>query len=298
MLLITGASGRVARRAAALLANRGLQLRLMTRTPGRAPVLDGTQVVFGDFANPASLDAAFAGISSALIVSGSARPGERAELHRNAFAAAARAGVAHIVYLSLQGSSPQSKFPYSQDHFVSEQYLAATGVPHTILRIAFYMDMFLERFGPDGTMRGPGSRTAGAFISREDAARAAAAALAQPPGGILDVTGPEAIELVDVASRLSAVVGRPLRYVPESPAAARDRLAAQGMAQWQVDLDAGWFEAIAAGEILPVTDAVTRLGGTPPLTMEAYFAASPDLLTPLLTTIGQPAARSIADRNA
>lgn len=281
MLLITGASGRIARRAAALLATQGEQLRLMTRTPARAPVLRGAHAVFGDFADPASLDAAFAGISSALIISGSGKPGERAELHKNAFAAAARAGVGHVVYLSLQGSSPHAKYPYCRDHFVSEQYLAATGLPRTILRIAFYMDMFLERFGPDGVMRGPGGDTAGAFISREDAARAAAAALAQPPGGIVDVTGPEPITLVDIARRLSLLAGQPLRYVAESSVAARDRLAAQELAPWQIDLGAGWFEAIAAGELLPATDTVARLTGTAPLTMENYFAAFPDLLRPL-----------------
>src|ERR1035437_4099270 len=44
MLLLTGASGRVARRAAALLAHRGYALRLMTRTPQRAPELEGAEV--------------------------------------------------------------------------------------------------------------------------------------------------------------------------------------------------------------------------------------------------------------
>ena len=130
-------------------------------------------------------------------------------------------------------------------------------------------------------MRGPDGATGGAFISREDAARSAAAALAQPPGGILDVTGPEAIPLAYVARRFSALADRPLRYIPESPAAARHRLAAQGLAPWQVDLGAGWFEAIAVGELLPITDTVSRLMGTESLTMESYFDAFPELLNPL-----------------
>src|ERR1035441_10293843 len=44
MLLITGASGRVGRRTAVLLTQEGYSLRLMTRTPGQAPKLDGTEV--------------------------------------------------------------------------------------------------------------------------------------------------------------------------------------------------------------------------------------------------------------
>src|ERR1039458_193968 len=63
MLLITGASGRIAERVAALLAQRGYGLRLMTRTPQQAPQLDCAEVVRGDFAEPATLDDAFAGVS-------------------------------------------------------------------------------------------------------------------------------------------------------------------------------------------------------------------------------------------
>ena len=65
MLLIRGASGRVARRAAALLAQRGYCLRLKTRTPQQAPKLDGAELTRGDFAEPATLDDAFAGVSTA-----------------------------------------------------------------------------------------------------------------------------------------------------------------------------------------------------------------------------------------
>src|ERR1035438_2368170 len=224
MLLITGASGRIAQRAATLLAQRKLGLRLMTRTPEQAPKLDGAEVVRGDFAVPATLDDAFAGVSAALLVSGSGKPGERARLHRNAFEAAARARVKHVVYLSLQGGSPTSKYPFSRDHSLSEQYLAATGLPHTVLRNAFYLDMFLNKFDDEGVMCGPANETRGAFVSREDAARTAAAVLADPPGGTHDVTGLEALSLADVAVRFSALIGRQLHYQPESVACARKRL--------------------------------------------------------------------------
>jgi NAD(P)H dehydrogenase (quinone) len=281
MLLITGASGRVARRAAALLAQRGFGLRLMTRTPQQAPKLGGVEVVRGDFAELATLDAAFAGVSRALVVSGSGAPGERARLHRNAFEAAARARVSHVVYLSLQGASSSSRYPFSRDHSLSEQYLAATGIPCTVLRNAFYFDMFLERFDADGVMRGPANETPGAFVSREDAARTAAAVLADPPGGTHDVTGPEALSLVAVARRLSAITGRQLRYQAESVESARDRLSIREPASWRVDLSIGWFEAIAAGELEHTSGAVFRFTGKRPLKLEEYFTLFPELLQPL-----------------
>ena len=281
MLLITGASGRIAGRAAALLAQRGYGLRLMTRTPQQAPKLDGAAAVRGDFAEPATLEDAFAGVSAALVVSGSGKPGERARLHRNAFEAAVRAGVKHVVYLSLQGASPLSKYPYSRDHSLSEQYLAATGIAYTVLRNAFYLDMFLDKFDSDGVMRGPADETRGAFVSREDAARTAAAVLTDPPGGTHDVTGPEALSLADVAGRFSAMIGRPLRYLPESVACARERLNKREPDASRIDLSVGWFEAIAAGELEDTSDAVFRFTGKQPMNLEQYFRLFPELLQPL-----------------
>jgi NAD(P)H dehydrogenase (quinone) len=281
MLLITGASGRVARRAAALLTQRGYGLRLMTRTPQQVPKLDGAAVVRGDFAEPATLDVAFAGVSAALVVSGSGKPGERARLHRNAFEAAVRAGVKHVVYLSLQGASPSSKYPYSRDHSLSEQYLAATGISYTVLRNAFYLDMFLDKFDAEGVMRGPANETRGAFVSREDAARTAAAVLIDPPGGTHDVTGPEALGLADVARRLAAMTGRQLRYQSETAEFARERLSKQEAASWRVAISVGWFEAIAAGELDHTSDAVFRFTGKKPMGLEEYFTLFPELLQPL-----------------
>ena len=281
VILITGASGRVARRTAELLARDGYRLRLMTRSPQHAPKLPDAETVRGDFAEPATVDIAFAGVCAALVVSASGRPGERAKLHRNAFQAAARACVGHVVYLSLQGTAPDSKYPFSRDHYLSEQYLFAEGLPCTVLRNAFYVDMFLEKFDPDGVLRGSAGQERGAFVSREDAAQTAAAVLRKQPGGIYAVTGPEALSLADVARRLSALVGRPLRYEDESADGARERLSRLEPLAWRVDLSVGWFEAIAAGELRSPSDAVLRFTGTAPLTMEEYFRAFPELLRTL-----------------
>ena len=286
VILITGASGRVARRTAELLARDGRHLRLMTRDPQRAPKLTGAETVRGDFAEPATLKDAFAGVSAALVVSASGEPGERARLHRNAFQAAARARVGHVVYLSLQGTAPDSKYPFSRDHYLSEQFLLEAGLPCTVLRNAFYIDMFLERFDAQGVVRGPAGQGRGVFVSREDVARTAAAALLKQPGGIYDVTGPESLSVADVATRLSTLTGRPLRYEEESADAARERLNRLEPLAWRVDLTVGWFEAIAAGELERPSDTVLRFTGTAPLTLEDYFRAFPELLL-LLASIAR-----------
>jgi uncharacterized protein YbjT (DUF2867 family) len=281
MILITGASGRIGRRATELLSEQGLPLRLMSRSPERLPTIPGTDRLYGDFEAPASLDAAFAGITTALVISGKAPPGKRALTHRNAFEAAARAGVRHVVYLSLKGTGPGSPYPYCRDHQESEDFLVATGLPHTLLRVAFYMDMFFDKFDPQGVIRGPAGQGQGAFISREDAARVAAAAIATPPGGILEVTGPELLGVADLARRLSAITGRTLRYEEEAPDAMRVRLGRGGVPTAMQDLEVGWFQAIAAGEQAPVTQTFRQLTGNDPLRLEEYATRYPDRLAAL-----------------
>ena len=156
-----------------------------------------------------------------------------------------------------------------------------TGLPFTVLRNAFYIDMFLDMFDTVGVIRGPAKQGRGAFVSREDCARVAAAALIAPPEGTYDITGPEALSLTDVARRLSAIAGRELRYEEESVEAGRDWRSKSGEPAWRVELSLGWHEAIAAGELQCTSDAVVHFTGKSPLHIESYFWAFPDLLRPL-----------------
>ena len=218
MILITGASGHIGRRTAELLVENGHSLRLMVRSKNRAPQLSMSQVVQGDYAQPPTLDIAFSDVDVAFIVSGYAKPGERTLLHKNAIDAAVRARVQHLVYLSFQGASPESKFPMSQDHYQTEQFLKKSGISFTVLRDNFYLDLIPEMFSAEGVMRGPAGDGAAAWVAREDVARVAAAVLSRPHDscGTYDVTGSEALTMMATAKRLSTLVGRELRYEPES----------------------------------------------------------------------------------
>lgn len=282
-ILITGASGHIGRRVAELLSEQGRELRLMVRDPGRAPKIAAAPVAQGDFGAPATLDAAFAGVEAVFVVSGYAEPGARARLHKNAFDAAARAGVKRIVYLSFQGASPTSKFPMSRDHYQTEQYLKETGISFTLLRDNLYLDILPDIFDAQGVVRGPAGRGAVAWVSREDVARIAAAVLMGrgSSGAVYNVTGPEVMTLAETAKRLSALVGRELRYENETVEEGRKWRSRLGASAWEVDTWLGSYEAIAAGELARPSDAVFRLTGRQPLGLEAYFSERPKLLDPL-----------------
>jgi uncharacterized protein YbjT (DUF2867 family) len=84
--------------------------------------------------------------------------------------------------------------------------------------------MFLDKFDADGVLRGPAKETRGAFIPREDDARIAAAVLAEPLRRHARCYRPDGLSLAEVARWFSVMIGRQLRYLPESVSCARDRL--------------------------------------------------------------------------
>lgn len=280
MILVTGASGHVGGRVAELLAEDDQNLRLMTRSPEEVSVPDSGEVIRGDYAEPETLDAAFADVDVAFIVSGYAKPGRRAELHGNAIDAAARAGVEHVVYLSAQGASPDSEFPMSRDHHQTEQHLEESGLSFTVLRDNLYLDIVPEMFGDDGVLRGPGGHGKVAWVSREDVARTVAAALTNPSdaAGIHDVTGPEALSLSETAVKMSALVDRSLEYEDETVEEARAWRSEFDVPDWEVDTWVGSYLAIAAGEFAETSDTVRHLTGRPPYGLDEYFSERPDLL--------------------
>ena len=293
---MTGATGNVGRRAAELLADKGVPLRLMVRDEARAPSLDA-EIVVGDYADPRSLERAFRGVETLFVVSGKAPPGERARLHGNAFATAKRAGVGHVVYLSLQGAAPDSSYPYSWDHWRSERALKETGLPHTILRNGKYAEQILEMIGEDGTVRGPADQGQVAWITREDSARMVAEVLAAPPGGTLEVTGPESLTLSETMAILSSVVDRWLSFASETQEAARGRAMMQGAPDWKADLLAGSYMAIAHGEYASVSKDFERIVGEPPQPFWRWALGNPalDKWHPSLDVLEQQVATTIED---
>jgi uncharacterized protein YbjT (DUF2867 family) len=283
MILVTGACGRVGGRVAEILADKQIPFRAMSRTPDKLRKSEIVDVIYGDFEDPNSLDKAFDGVRTALVISGKAMPGKRCFTHKMAFDAAKRAGVEHIIYLSLLGSSANSVYGYCRDHYESERFLAETGISFTSLRNAFYLDMFFEKFGIDGILRGPAADGKGAFITREDVAQVAAAALLNPPVGVVEITGPEALGLKDIAERFSHLTGTKLQYDAETIDVARSRMQGALNDEWKRELEIEWFDAIAQGEQLPVNGNFKAMTGLEPYSIEQYFEEFPHLFDILRT---------------
>jgi NAD(P)H dehydrogenase (quinone) len=279
LILVTGATGKIGSSIAQHLERLCKKIRLLARDPNKLSDSPEADKVEADYGDVESLDHAFTGVSSAFIVSGYAEPGKRAKLHRNAFHAAQRAGVRYLIYLSTLGASPDSRFPMSRDHYESEQFLKATGVPHTILQDSFYSELAVQMFNKEGVMKGPGGQGKVSWVGREEIAEAAAKLLAsdRPVLGTFPMTGPSALSLSETATLLSSLKHRTLRYEDEPPDAARAWRSKLDVPAWEVDTWVGSYEAIAAGEFERVDPALATILARPVSDLETYLAARPDL---------------------
>jgi NAD(P)H dehydrogenase (quinone) len=279
LILVTGATGKIGSCIAGHLERLGRRVRLLARDPNKLSDFPAADKVKGDYGDVESLDRAFTGVLSAFIVSGYAEPGKRAKLHRNAFAAARRAGVRYLIYLSTLGASPDSRFPMSRDHYESEQFLKATDVPHTILQDSFYSELAIQMFNEEGVMKGPGGQGKVSWVGREEIAEAAAKLLAsdEPLLGTFPMTGPSALGLSETAALVASLKQRTLRYEDEPADAAKEWRSKLGVPAWEVDTWVGSYEAIAAGEFETVDPALATILGRPASDLETYLAAHPTL---------------------
>lgn len=265
MIGVTGSTGRLGGRVARRLAEAGAAQRLLVRDPARAPLLTSASVARAAFGDAQAVRSALDGVPLVLMVSG-AESADRLDQHRTFVDAAAAAGVGHIVYTSFYGASPTCAFTLGRDHYATEQHIRRSGMRFTFLRDNFYADFMPALAGPDGVIRGPAGQGRVAAVAVDDVADVAAAVLLDPApheDATYDLTGPQALGLDEVAAVLTAELGRPVSYQPETIEEAYASRASFGAPDWQVEAWVSTYTSIADGEVADVTDDVPRLSGHP-----------------------------------
>ena len=277
-LALTGVTGHVGGLVARALAGSGMPLRLLSRSPGRAPSLPGATVVPAAYGDADQARAALEGVELLLMVSAS-ESADRLDQHRRFVDAAAAAGVRHVVYTSFLGAGPDATFTLVRDHGATEEHIRAAGLTFTFLRDSLYADFFAEVVGEDGTIRGPAGQGELAPVARADVARAAVAVLTDPAAHAnrtYQLTGPELITFGRAAELVTEVTGRQARYVDETVPEAYASRAGYGAPDWQVEAWVSTYTAVAAGELAVVSDDVQRLTGRRPLDLRQVLQGQPD----------------------
>ncbi len=203
--LILGGTGKTGRRVARRLLDRGLPVRVASRSSTPRfdwrdpttwrPVMKDVQAMYLAY-HP---DLAAPGAPEAL---------------REVARVAVESGVRRIVLLSGRGE-PQAE--------VSEQAVRESGAALTVLRSAWFSQNFSEGelkssvLGGELVLPGPGDAVE-PFIDVEDIADVAVAALSNDAhiGATWELTGPRLVSLDEVAAELTSITGRPVRYTQVS----------------------------------------------------------------------------------
>ncbi|MBX3514286.1 MAG: SDR family oxidoreductase [Xanthobacteraceae bacterium] len=286
-LLVTGASGQLGRRAVEILLEaKAGNVIAGTRDPSKIADLaaKGAEVRKVDFDDPA-LAESFKGVDRLLLISTDAldTPGKRLNQHKAAIAAAKKAGVKHIVYTSMPKPEPGSPIPFAPDHYGTEQALEASGIGWTVLRNGWYQENLLHSL-PSALASGKWFSAAGdgkvAHVAREDAAYAAAAALAATPQGNAryDITGAELLTTKEIAKLASEATGKPVEVVNVTDEQLTQGMIAAGMPAFLAPVFASFDTNTRKGNIAIASDAVQKLTGRTPRPLKQFFAANKEAL--------------------
>jgi NAD(P)H dehydrogenase (quinone) len=282
--VITGASGHLGRLVVDQLLVTGMAPTQIVATGRDADKLNdlakiGVTARRADFADPTTLDDAFAGADAMLLVS-TTTVGDRFDHARNAIDAAARAGVSRIVYTSILNAAT-AQMTLADDHRRTEDYLRASGTAHVILRNGWYLENYTDQL-PMITqyhaLLGSASDGLVSAASRRDYAAAAVAVLTQT--GHLGATyelGGTPFNLSELAATISDVLGTHIAYQDMSVADYTNALTTAGlppaMAAAVADADAG----LARGELFTASDDLIKLIGRPTTTAREAVQIATDV---------------------
>lgn len=274
MIVVTGATGTgtVGGEAVRLLAQQGIPVRAFVRDGDKAAALAavGAQIAEGDLGDPDTLDAGLDGADVVILVSPAVPVQEL-----NVVAAAARAGVAHVIKISSKASL-DSPIERRRGQSEIEAGLAASGVPHTTLRPNAYMQNFLSlapAILPTGRFA---SSAAGGQVGLTDARDVAAVAahIAAAPsehvGAQYLVTEPHLMTYSDVAEVLSSVLDTPVVFTPRTQEEDEAAMLAAGVPAPVAQMNAQAFSLIADGDAQWLSETVPTLLHRPARSFEQF----------------------------
>lgn len=302
MILVAGATGTNGRELLKILAARGAQAQAMLRSADdKGVVPDGISTVAGNFDDDASLAAALAGVDRAFLLTPST---ERAEEQQSRFvAAAALAGVRHIVKLSQFAASSDSPVRFLRYHAAVEAAIRGSGMAWTFLRPNLFMQSLLQFAGmvrEQGMIAAPIGDARVSMVDVRDNAAVAAAALMEDGhvGKIYTLTGPEALTHAEVAMRLSAASGCKIRFVDADDDRLRYAMTAVGMPAWQIEGLVEDYAHYRRGEAAVIADGVKAATSRPPSDFDGFvhdYADSFQHGAAQAPTVPQPTSRTTTD---
>lgn len=279
MIAITGANGQLGRLVIQQLLKTvpASQIIAAVRNLENAQDLAalGVQLREADYDQPSSLQSAFQGADKVLLIS-SSEVGWRVPQHKAVIEAAKDAGVKLLAYTSLLHAG-RSTLALASEHLATEQLLADSGLPYTLLRNGWYTENYLASIPVAlkyGALAGCAKDGRIASASRADYAAAAAAVLTRDhqAGLVYELAGDEAYTLTELAAEICLQSGKAVVYqdMPEGDYNAMLQQAGlpEGLAHLLADSDT----AASKGDLFDQSRQLSQLTGKATQSLKAAVA--------------------------
>ena len=262
MTLVLGGTGKTGRRVVQRLAERGIPIRIGSRSG--EPAFDWT--------DPSTWAPALRDVRSAYVTfypdlavpGASEKIGELARL-------AVKKGVRRLVLLSGRGE---------EGAFLGEKAVQESGAEWTIVRSTWFSQNFSEGAFLDQVRSGEVALPAGSvkepFVDAEDIADVAVAALTEDRhrGEVYELTGPRLLTFAEATEEIATAAARQIRYVQISVEQYASLLAQLEVPADLASLVTYLFTEVLDGRNARLTDGVERALGRRPRDFRDYARAA------------------------
>ncbi|MDQ3004953.1 MAG: SDR family oxidoreductase, partial [Chloroflexota bacterium] len=272
-ILVIGALGNVGAEVVKQLLSRGGQVRASDINEEKVKERFGSSVeaVCFDFTDHKTYETTFRGVEKMFLL----RPPHITNIKRDMYPcidAAKRAGVKHVVFLSLIGIENTKYVP----HYKVETYLKEVNMQTTFLRCSFFMQNLNTTHRKEIKERNeifvPVGNAKTSFIDVRDIGAVAALALTQEghTGKNYDLTGSEALDYWQAANILSDVLGRKIVYRNPNPIHFLVETTRRGTQFMFALVMTSLYTSTRFGMAEITTDEVEKLTGNKPITFRQY----------------------------
>lgn len=280
--IVTAASGQLGRLVVEALLARGAAPDSVVATSRDVSKLAdlaerGVRTAELDYARPDTV-AAVIGAGDVVVLISSDAVGQRVTQHAAVIDAAKAAGAARVVYTSAPKATT-SALVLAPEHKATEEHLAASGVPATVLRNGWYTENYA---GEVATARESGVVSASvgdgrvASASRRDYAEAAAVAALDDStaGRTFELSGDHAWNWDELAEAVAGITGTPVRYESLTPEQHAERLRGAGLDEGTVGFVVALDGNIRDGLLAETSGDLRALIGRPTTPLAEGLAAA------------------------
>jgi uncharacterized protein YbjT (DUF2867 family) len=274
MILLTGASGTIGKATLSALQAMGQPVRVAARAPDKLKA-SGVDAVAFDWDNLAGYRPAMEGVDKLFLLTPNSE--RQVGYVLQAVAAAKRAGVKHIVRLSVLGADAEPGIVLSRQHLAAEKEIRLSGIAWTMLRPTFFMENFTNYYGvnpkADSQVFLPNGDGKAAWTAAADIGEAAAIVLAKPgyEGKVYELTGPELLSTAEALAILGEELGHKYTYVDVPEEAARKAMEdTKTMPEWLVDAFLELNALIRNGYAANLTSGLKDILGREPSSLREW----------------------------